>query len=228
MVTGGAESVFSYLPISGFANMKALSRNLDPAKASCPFNSSRDGFVMSEGAGILVLENLEKAQARGAKIYAELVSMGTSSDAFHITAPEAEGKGASRCIQNCLEMGGVAADRVGYVNAHGTSTPLGDIAETMALKRTFGGHAKNLKVSSTKSMIGHLLGAAGGMESIFCIQALHTGILPPTINLHSPDPSCDLDYIPNLAQKKEVEFALNNSFGFGGTNCSLLFKRYER
>jgi 3-oxoacyl-[acyl-carrier-protein] synthase II len=226
MVTGGAESVLSNLPMGGFISMKALSKSEDPATASRPFDKDRNGFIIGEGAGVLVLENYEKAKARGAKIYAEVVGHGTSSDAHHITAPHPEGDGAYRCMKMCVESAGITPDKVGYVNAHGTSTPLGDLGETKAIKKTFGDHAKNMYVSSTKSMIGHLLGAAGGVESIFCAMALHKGILPPTINIDNQDPECDLDYVANKAKEFQAEYALNNSFGFGGTNSSLLLKRY--
>lgn len=226
MITGGAESVLSELPIQGFISMKALSkRNDEPAKASRPFDKDRDGFVMGEGAGILVLENYDKAVARGAKIYAEVVGHGATSDAHHITAPHPEGEGASRCMKMAIESAGIKPEQIGYVNAHGTSTPLGDIGETKAIRHTFGEHANQLKVSSTKSMTGHLLGAAGGIETIFCAMGLHTGILAPTINLDNQDPECDLDYIPNKSVKHEVEYALNNSFGFGGTNSCLILKK---
>jgi 3-oxoacyl-[acyl-carrier-protein] synthase II len=228
MVAGGAESVLSAVPISGFASMKALSkRNEEPHRASRPFDTDRDGFVMGEGAGIIILENLEKAKARGAKIYAEVVGHGATSDAYHITAPHPDGEGACRCMQMSLETAGITPDKVGYVNAHGTSTPLGDVGETNAIKKTFGAHSKNLFVSSTKSMTGHLLGAAGGIETIFCALALHEGILPPTMNLDNQDPQCDLDYVANKPRKIQVDYALNNSFGFGGTNSSLILKRYK-
>lgn len=228
MITGGTESVLADLTISGFANMKALSKRADaPQKASRPWDKDRDGFVLGEGAGIIILENLEKAKARGATILAEVVGHGSTSDAFHITAPQEEGEGASRCILQALEQAGIAPEAVGYINAHGTSTPLGDIAETKAIKRSFGAHAYKLNVSSTKSMTGHLLGAAGGLESIFCILALKNGVIPPTINLDNQDPECDLNYTANVAQKIQVEYALNNSFGFGGTNSSLIFKHYK-
>jgi len=224
MVTGGAESVISNLPFAGFNSMRALSKNKNPEKASRPFDVDRDGFVMGEGAGILVLENLDKAIARGATIYGEVVGTGYSSDAYHITAPHPEGEGAVACMEMSLYTAGISPEDIGYVNAHGTSTPLGDKAETMALKRTFGNHAKNLLISSSKSMTGHLLGAAGGLESIVCLKALYEKMLPPTINLENQDPECDLDYIANKARAVEVEYALNNSFGFGGTNSSLIFK----
>jgi 3-oxoacyl-[acyl-carrier-protein] synthase II len=226
MITGGTEAVITGYTISGFASMKALSkRNDEPHRASRPYDLDRDGFVMGEGAGIIILENYEKAQARGATIIAEVVGFGASSDAHHITAPHPEGSGALLCMEQTLESSGVKKEEVGYVNAHGTSTPLGDIAETQAIKKVFGKHAYNLSVSSTKSMTGHLLGAAGGLESIFCIKALETGILPPTINLENQDPQCDLDYVSNKAKKKDILYALNNSFGFGGTNSSTLFKK---
>jgi len=228
VVTGGSESVICYLPISGFASMKALSKRTDdPTKASRPFDKDRDGFVMGEGAGIIVLENLEMAKARGATIYAEVVGHGASSDAYHITAPHPEGEGAARCMKSALASAGISAEAMDYINAHGTSTPLGDLGETKAIKNTFGDHAKKLAVSSTKSMTGHLLGAAGGIESIFCAMALHDGILPPTINLDNQDPECDLDYVPHTARKKNFEYALNNSFGFGGTNSCLILKKYK-
>ncbi|OUR96311.1 beta-ketoacyl-[acyl-carrier-protein] synthase II [Halobacteriovorax marinus] len=227
MVTGGAESVLSNLPMGGFISMKALSKSVDePEKASRPFDKDRNGFVIGEGAGVLILENYDKAKARGARIYAEVVGHGTSSDAHHITAPHPEGDGAYRCMKMCIESAGITPDKVGYVNAHGTSTPLGDLGETKAIKKTFGNHANEMFVSSTKSMTGHLLGAAGGIESIFCAMALYKGVLPPTINLDNQDPECDLDYVANTAKEFQAEYVLNNSFGFGGTNSSLLLKRY--
>jgi 3-oxoacyl-[acyl-carrier-protein] synthase II len=226
VISGGTEAVVTGSPIAGFANMKALSkRNDEPGRASRPYDIDRDGFVMGEGAGILVLENYEKAKARGAKIYAEIIGFGASDDAHHITAPHPEGLGALTCMQQALELSGLRKEDIGYVNAHGTSTPLGDIAETEAIKKVFGKHAYDLVVSSTKSMTGHLLGAAGGLESIFCIKALDTGMVPPTINLENQDPACDLNYVPNKAQKRDPQFALNNSFGFGGTNSSTIFKK---
>jgi 3-oxoacyl-[acyl-carrier-protein] synthase II len=228
MLTGGVESVISYLPLSGFSSMKALSRrNDEPAKASCPFDIARDGFVMGEGAGFLILEDYDLAIKRGARIYAEVLGHGASSDAYHITAPHPDGEGASRCMSMAVKNAGITPDKIGYINAHGTSTPLGDIGETKAIKKTFGDHAYKLNVSSTKSMTGHLLGGAGGLESVFCAMALHTGIIPPTINLHNQDPECDLNYTANEAQQKQVEYALNNSFGFGGTNSSLVLKRFH-
>lgn len=228
MLTGGTEAVITGFTIAGFASMKALSRrNDEPHRASRPYDVDRDGFVMGEGAGILVLENYEKAVARGASIIAEVVGFGASSDAHHITAPHPEGMGALLCMQQTMESSGVRLEDVGYINAHGTSTPLGDVAETQAIKKVFGKHSYDLAVSSTKSMTGHLLGAAGGLESIFCIKALETGMLPPTINLENIDPQCDLNYVPNKPQQKDIKYALNNSFGFGGTNSSTLFKKVK-
>lgn len=227
MITGGTEAVVTGSPIAGFANMKALSkRNDEPQRASRPYDIGRDGFVMGEGAGIIVLENYEKAKARGAKILAEVVGFGASDDAHHITAPHPEGLGALICMEQALELSGIRKEEMGYINAHGTSTPLGDVAETEAIKKVFGKHAYDLRVSSTKSMTGHLLGAAGGLESIFCIMALDTGILPPTINLENQDPACDLNYVPNKPEKRDPLYALNNSFGFGGTNSSTIFKKH--
>ena len=226
MLTGGTEGVITGYTIAGFASMKALSkRNDEPQRASRPYDVNRDGFVMGEGAGILVLENYDKALARGARIIAEIVGFGSSSDAHHITAPHPEGSGAIICMKQTMDLSGVNIEEVGYVNAHGTSTPLGDVAETQAIKKVFKDQAYKMSVSSTKSMTGHLLGAAGGLESIFCIKALETGILPPTINLDNQDPQCDLDYVANQAKKKDILYALNNSFGFGGTNSSTLFKK---
>lgn len=228
VLSGGSESVMIHLPMQGFISMKALSkRNDEPHKASRPFDSQRDGFVMGEGAGVLVLENYDKALARGAKIFAEIVGHGMTSDAYHITAPHPDGEGAGRCMKQCLESSGVKPEEVGYINAHGTSTPLGDIGETKAIKSTFGSHAYNLNVSSTKSMTGHLLGAAGGVETILSAMALDQKVIPPTINLDEPDSECDLNYTANKAVEKEVEYALNNSFGFGGTNSSLLLRRFS-
>jgi 3-oxoacyl-[acyl-carrier-protein] synthase II len=227
IVTGGTESVISNLPLGGFTNMKALSKKNDnPEKASRPFDKNRDGFVMGEGAGLLVLENLEKAKARGARIYAEIVGHGTTSDAYHITAPHPEGLGASKCMQMALTSAGLRPEMIDYINAHGTSTPLGDLAETKAIKKTFLKHSEKISISSTKSMTGHLLGAASGIESIFSVLALHHGIIPPTINLETPDPECDLDYTPNFSKKLDLKYAINNSFGFGGTNSSIIFKKY--
>lgn len=229
MVAGGTEATITGLAIGGFGAMKALStRNDDPQRASRPWSVGRDGFVMGEGAGILILEELTHAQKRGAPIYAELVGYGASSDAHHITAPCEDGEGASRCMHIALKSAHINGDAIGYINAHGTSTPLGDLAETVAVKRTFGEHAKKLVVSSTKSMTGHLLGAAGGVEAVFSVMALVDQIIPPTINLDSPDVDCDLDYCANHARQAKINYALSNSFGFGGTNASLIFKRWEQ
>jgi len=226
MVAGGAEGAITRLGVGGFAAMKALStRNDDPATASRPWDTGRDGFVMGEGAGVLVLEEYEHAVKRGAKIYAELIGFGMSSDAHHITAPSAEGP--ARGVANALRDAGVNPDQVNYVNAHGTSTPLGDANETTALKIAFGDHAKKLAINSTKSMTGHLLGGAGGVEAIYSILALYNQVSPPTINLHEQDfeHGCDLDYVPNIARDMKIEVAISNSFGFGGTNGTLVFKR---
>lgn len=228
MICGGAESAITPMSVAGFASMRALStRNDDPLHASRPFERDRDGFVIGEGAGILVLEELEFAKRRGARIYAEVVGYGMSADAFHLTMPDETGSGAIRVMQKTLKDAGVKPEQVGYINAHGTSTPYNDKFETLAIKKTFGEHAYQLAVSSTKSMTGHLLGAAGGIEGVFSALALHREVLPPTINYVTPDPDCDLDYVPNQARPARVDYALSNSFGFGGTNASLLFKRYE-
>ncbi|MEE8385742.1 MAG: beta-ketoacyl-ACP synthase II, partial [Dehalococcoidia bacterium] len=228
MIAGGSEAVITPTAVAGFAAMRALStRNDDPARASRPFDRDRDGFVMGEGAGVLVLEALDFALARGAKPIAEIVGYGASGDAFHISAPSEDGDGPIRAMRNTLSDAGVAPQEVDYVNAHGTSTPAGDRMETLALKTVFGEHARKLAISSTKSMMGHLLGAAGGVESAITALAVQRGIIPPTINLQNPDPECDLDYVPNQARKAELRYALNNSFGFGGTNACLLFKKYE-
>jgi 3-oxoacyl-[acyl-carrier-protein] synthase II len=228
MIAGGAEAAITPMGVGGFAAMKALStRNDEPERASRPFDAQRDGFVVGEGAGVLILESLENAQRRGANIIAELVGYGMSGDAFHITQPAEQGDGAYRVTLATLKDAGVAADAVDYVNAHGTSTPIGDAIETVALKRAFGEHAEKLAVSSTKSMTGHLLGGAGGLEAGISVLALRDQILPPTVNYENPDSSCDLDYVPNTARKAELRYALSNSFGFGGTNASLLFKKWE-
>lgn len=228
MVTGGAEAALLELAVAGFANARALStRNEDPAGASRPFDAGRDGFVIAEGATTLVLEELEHALARGARIYAEVIGAGLSSDAYHITAPCTDGDGAIRAMRAALRSAGVAPEEVGYINAHATSTELGDAAETTAIKGVFGAHAYRLAVSATKSMTGHLLGAAAAVEAAFTALALHHGVLPPTINLTTPDPACDLDYVPNTARPAQVEVALSNSFGFGGTNISLALRRYR-
>jgi 3-oxoacyl-[acyl-carrier-protein] synthase II len=227
MVTGGAEAPITKMSFAGFCANTALSTNQDPQKASRPFDKERDGFVMGEGAGIVVLEDLEHALARGAKIYAEIVGYGATGDAYHITAPAPEGEGGARAMKMALDDAGLAPEEVGYINAHGTSTEYNDKYETMAIKSVFGEHAYKLSVSSTKSMTGHLLGAAGGIEAIFTILALKEGILPPTINLETPDPDCDLDYVPNAARKQQVNAAISNSLGFGGHNATIAFRKYE-
>ena len=226
MVAGGAEAAICALGIAGFAAARALStRNDDPATASRPWDVGRDGFVMGEGAGVLVLEAYEHAKARGARIYCELAGYGMSGDAHHITAPCEDGEGASRCMVNALRNASANVDEVDYINAHGTSTPLGDIAEQIAVKRALGEHAYKVAVSSTKSMIGHLLGAAGGVEAVYSVLAVHHQVAPPTINLHEQDPQCDLDFVPNVARDMKIGLALSNSFGFGGTNGTLAFRR---
>jgi 3-oxoacyl-[acyl-carrier-protein] synthase II len=228
MVAGGSEAIIDELPLGGFASMKALSsRNDEPARASRPFDADRDGFVPGEGAGIVVLESLEHARRRRARVYAEIVGYGMTADAYHMTAPDPDGDGAVRAMQASLRDADVRPEDVGYINAHGTSTPYNDRTETLAIKRVFGEHAHRLAVSSTKSMIGHLLGAAGGVEAVATVLALHHGTLPPTINYETPDPDCDLDYVPNVARKAEVELALSNGFGFGGTNATLAFRRWR-
>jgi 3-oxoacyl-[acyl-carrier-protein] synthase II len=226
MVAGGAEATVTELAIGGFASARALStRNDDPAGASRPWDRDRDGFVLGEGAGALVLEEYEHARARGARIYSEVAGYGVSADAYHMTAPSEDGDGAYRCMRNALNDAGLTPESVDYINAHGTSTPLGDIAETIAVKRLLGDHAKRVAVNSTKSMTGHLLGAAGGVEAVFSILTTHHQVSPPTINLQNPDPQCDLDYVPNAAREMKVRVAMSNSFGFGGTNGSLVFTR---
>lgn len=228
MIAGGTESVITPLAIGGFAVMKALSsRNNEPERASRPFDADRDGFVMGEGAGVVVLESLESAKARGARIYAEVVGYGMTSDAYHITAPVPGGEGAATCMNLALKDAGVLPDVVDYINAHGTSTKYGDEIETAAIKKVFGDHAYRLAVSSTKSMTGHLLGAAGGVEAVVTVLSIYNNLIPPTINLDSPDPECDLDYVPNKARHRNINFALSNSFGFGGTNACLLFRKYR-
>ncbi len=227
MIAGGSEAIIIPLTIAGFCSMKAMStRNEEPTKAMRPFDATRDGFVCGEGAGILILEALEHALARDARIYAEIVGYGMTGDAHHMTAPDPEGDGAMRAMTLALRDAGLDVSAVGYINAHGTSTPYNDKFETLAIKRVFGEHARRLAVSSTKSMTGHLLGAAGGVEAIATVLALHHGVLPPTINYETPDPECDLDYVPNQARKQNVEVALSNAFGFGGTNATLAFRTY--
>jgi 3-oxoacyl-[acyl-carrier-protein] synthase II len=227
MVAGGAEAAVTPLGVAGFAAAKALSfRNDEPARASRPFDKDRDGFVLGEGAGVVVLEEWEHARRRGARVYAELIGYGMNSDAYHITAPPEEGEGAVRCMELALKDAHIAKDQIGYINAHGTST-MADAIETRAIKAVFGEQASRIPVSSTKSMTGHLLGAAGGIEAVFSILALHHGLLPPTINLENPDPACDLDYVPNKARPAAIQVALSNSFGFGGVNACLIFKRAD-
>ncbi|MGV8931012.1 MAG: beta-ketoacyl-ACP synthase II [Luteimonas sp.] len=226
MIAGGAERGSSPTSVGGFCSMKAMStRNDDPTRASRPWDKDRDGFVLGDGAGILVLEEYEYAKARGARIYCELAGFGATSDAYHMTAPSENGEGPARCMVAALKDAGINADQVGYLNAHGTSTPLGDLAETLAIKRALGDHAYKTMVSSTKSSTGHLLGAAGGAEAIFSVMALHTGIIPPTINLDVPGEGCDLDYVPNIAREAKVDVAVSNGFGFGGTNGTLVFRK---
>ncbi|MDB5219486.1 MAG: 3-oxoacyl-[acyl-carrier-protein] synthase, partial [Myxococcaceae bacterium] len=230
MVTGGAEATVTPVGIGGFEAMYALSkRNDDPQAASRPFDKGRDGFVCGEGSGVFVIESLTNAKKRGARIYAEITGYGASSDAYHLTNPAPHGEGAQRSMKLALKDAGVSPDQIDYVNAHGTSTPVGDIAETEAISAVFGEHAtsKKLWISSTKSMMGHLLGAAGAVESAVCALAISEGKIPPTINLTDPDPACPLDYVPLVARERRVKHALNNSFGFGGTNCSLVLSRFE-
>ncbi len=226
MIAGGAERGSSPTSVGGFCSMKAMStRNDDPTRASRPWDKDRDGFVLGDGAGILVLEEYERAKARGARIYCELAGFGATSDAFHMTAPSENGEGPARCMAMAFRDAEINADEVGYLNAHGTSTPLGDLAETLAIKRALGDHSFKTMVSSTKSMTGHLLGAAGGVEAIFSVLALHNGVIPPTINLDEPGEGCDLDYVPNTARDANVDVAVSNGFGFGGTNGTLVFRR---
>ena len=228
MVAGGTEMATSPTGLAGFASARALStRNDDPEGASRPWDEGRDGFVLADGAGVVVLESLEHAERRGARIHAEMAGFGMSSDAFHITLPPDDGAGARRCMQLALDDAGVSPEDVDYINAHGTSTPAGDVIETRAVREVFGEHAKRLAISSTKSMIGHTLGAAGGIEAIFCVLAIRDGVAPPTINLEDPSPDCDLDYVPNLAREMKIDVALSNSFGFGGTNGSLVFRSFS-
>jgi len=228
MIAGGSEAAITPMGVGGFGAMRALStRNDDPPKASRPFDRDRDGFIIGEGAGVVILEALEQATARGARIYAELVGYGMSADAYHITAPSEDGDGAVRVMRQAIERAGIAPDRVDYINAHGTSTPYNDKLETLAIKKCFAGHAGRVAISSTKSMTGHLLGAAGGLEAGITALAVARQELPPTINLDHPDPECDLDYVPHSSRKAAVTYALSNSFGFGGTNAALLFRRYD-
>jgi 3-oxoacyl-[acyl-carrier-protein] synthase II len=228
MIAGGTEANITPLTIGGFNAMKALStRNDEPEKACRPFEKNRDGFVVAEGSGILILEELQFALKRNAKIYAELVGYGYTGDAYHITAPSPDGDGAVRCMRMAIKDAGLKPEDIGYINAHGTSTPLNDLTETMAIKAVFGSHAKKVPISATKSMTGHLLGAAGSTEAIFTILSLRDGILPPTINYEEPDPQCDLDYVPNVARRQPLGIAMSNAFGFGGTNATLVFKKFS-
>jgi 3-oxoacyl-[acyl-carrier-protein] synthase II len=228
MITGGSEACLVPLALAGFCAMKALSeRNDDPPRASRPFDGRRDGFVMGEGAGVLILEALPFARARGARIYAEVAGYGMTGDAYHVTAPPPDGDGGARSMRRSLADAGLRPEDVDYINAHGTATPLGDAAETAAIKAVFGDYAYRIPVSSTKSMTGHLLGAAGAVELAACILAIRDGVVPPTINYEYPDPACDLDYVPNRARPHRVNVALSNSFGFGGQNATLIVKRYE-
>ncbi len=227
MICGGAEATITPLALAGFCAAKALSvRNDEPQRASRPFDGLRDGFVMGEGAGILVLEELDFARARGAQILAEVVGYGMSGDAYHLVQPAPEGAGAARAMRAALADANLAVHEIGYINAHGTATPIGDVSESTAIKDVFAEHAKRVAVSSTKSMTGHLLGAAGGIEAAVCIMAIRDGVLPPTINYEVPDPQCDLDYVPNVARQRDLTYAMSNSFGFGGHNATLIFKRY--
>jgi len=226
MITGGTEAAVTPMGISAFAAMRALSeRNDNPQAASRPFDADRDGFVLSEGAGLLVLEELEFAKARGARIYAELVGYGASADGGHITQPDKDGVGAGRAMSNALRDARFDPTVLGYINAHGTSTPLGDQAETAAIKSVFGEHARSLSISSTKSQLGHMLGASGGVEAVFAVLAIRDGLIPPTINLQTPDPNCDLDYTPNQARQRKIAASMSNSFGFGGHNASIIFSK---
>lgn len=228
MIAGGTEATITPLCVAGFNAMKALStRNDDPQKASRPFDRERDGFVVGEGAGVVVLEELESARKRGAKIYAEVAGYGLNSDAYHMTTPSPDGAGAAKCMELALKSSGLAKEDIGYINAHGTSTHYNDLYETMAIKKVFGDHARKLAISSTKGMTGHLLGAAGGIEAVFTVMALKEGVIPPTINYETPDPDCDLDYVPNVARDVKIKAAVSNSFGFGGTNGVLVFKRFD-
>ncbi|NIA05364.1 MAG: beta-ketoacyl-ACP synthase II, partial [Proteobacteria bacterium] len=227
VISGGTESVICPLAVGGFSSMKALSvRNDSPATASRPFDRDRDGFVIGEGSGMLILEELEHARSRGARIYAEIVGYGLSSDAYHIAAPPENGEGAARCMTMALRDAGMAAEEIEYINAHGTSTPLNDRCETLAIKTVFGAHAAQLCISSTKSMTGHLLGGSGGLEAAFTALTIHHGLIPPTMNLDHPDSACDLDYVPNCARERQVGVAMSNSFGFGGTNAVIIMRQF--
>jgi len=228
MIAGGSEACICELAVGGFAAARALStRNHEPEKASRPWDSGRDGFVMGEGAGVLMLESLESAQSRGADILAEVVGYGMSGDAYHMTSPAPEGEGGGRCMKAALDSAKLNPEEVDYINAHGTSTPAGDVCETQGIKGVFGEHAKKLMVSSSKSMTGHLLGAAGGIEAAFSVLAVHHGVVPPTINLDDPDPECDLDYVPHTAREADIDVAVSNSFGFGGTNASVIVRKFK-
>ena len=229
MICGGTEGLITPLTVAGFAVMKALSTKFNdtPEKASRPFDAKRDGFVIAEGAGVLILEELEHARARGARIYAEIVGYGLNADAYHMTAPSPDGEGGARCMELALKDAGLSYRDIDYINAHGTSTPLNDAAETKAIKQVFKERAKEIPVSSTKSVTGHLLGGAGGVEGVFTVKTIAEGIIPPTMNYEEPDPECDLDYVPNQARKAKVRYAMSNSFGFGGTNAVLVFKAFE-
>ncbi len=228
MITGGAEAALSPLGFAGFCSMRAMSENEDPNTACRPFDKNRDGFVMGEGAGILILEEYEHAVNRGANILAEIIGYGATGDAYHITAPDPEGSACVKCLQMAIDDAGIRPEQVAYLNAHGTSTPLNDSSETKCIKKVFGEHAKKLAVSSTKSMTGHLLGAAGGIEAVITVMAIREGFLPPTINLQDPDPECDLDYVANTGRKADIEYAMSNALGFGGHNGALVFKRFEK
>jgi len=229
MIAGGTEGLITPLTVAGFAIIKALSTKFNdtPEKASRPFDAKRDGFVIAEGSGVLILEELEHAKARGAKIYAEIIGYGLNGDAYHMTAPTPDGEGPARCMELALKDAGIVPEDIDYINAHGTSTPLNDAAETKAIKRVFGARAREIPVSSTKSMTGHLLGGAGGVEAVFTVKTIVEGIIPPTINYEEPDPECDLDYVPNVARQAKVRVAMSNSFGFGGTNAVIIFKAFE-
>lgn len=227
MIAGGAESTITPLAVAGFCAMRALStRNDEPERASRPFEKDRDGFIIAEGAGVLILEDLESARKRQAEIYAEIIGFGCNADAYHISAPSPNGIGASRCMEVAMKDAGISYDEVDYVNAHGTSTPLNDMSETKAMKTVFKDHAKKLAVSSTKSMTGHLLGAAGGVEAVYSLLAIKHGVIPPTVNYENPDPECDLDYVPNVPRESKIKTVMSNSFGFGGTNATLIFKKF--